>query len=124
MRFSSEEITMSDARRLYTVSQDEIENNETILESIDGYIVIQARRLIYRLHTSSYGDVSEIEVDELAQRARIKLWHMLNRGLIHRPYPYVRRIIYSEFIDMKRQQKPALPLIIDDEGGCQAQAVV
>jgi len=123
MRFSSEEITMSDARRLYTVSQDEIETNETILESIDGYIVIQARRLIYRLHTSSYGDVSEIEVDELAQRARIKLWHMLNRGLIHRPYPYVRRIIYSEFIDMKRQQKPALPLIIDDEGGCQAQAV-
>ena|SRR5436190_22040862 len=114
---------MKDALRSYPVSQDEIEANETILESIDGYIVIQARRLIYRLHTSSYEDASDVEVDELAQRARIKLWHMLNKGLIHRPYPYVRRIIYSEFIDMKRQQKPVLPLIIDDEGGCQLQAV-
>jgi DNA-directed RNA polymerase specialized sigma24 family protein len=114
---------MNDALRSYPAGQDEIETNEKILESIDGYIVIQARRLIYRVHTSNYREASDLEVDELAQRARIKLWHMLNKGMIHRPYPYVRRIIYSEFIDMKRQQKPVQPLILDDEGGCQSLAI-
>ncbi len=110
-------------QRAYAIRPAEAETDEMVLEAIDGYIVIQAKKLVYRLHPPMYGDVSDLEADELAQRARIKFWHTLQKGMIHRPYPYVKRVIYSEFIDMRRQQKPVLPFIIDDDGGCRSQII-
>jgi RNA polymerase sigma factor (sigma-70 family) len=109
---------MSDDRQ--QANQLKIGIDETMLESLDRYIVMQAKKLLYRSHASSYRYI-DLEVDELAQRVRIKLWNMLKKGPIHRPYPYVRRIIYSEFIDIKRQRKPLLSLNIEEEGDHQPQ---
>jgi len=90
------------------------ERNETILREIDGYILTQAGRLMQLYMGKGHMAIDKLEIDELAQRNRIKLWKMLEKIEILHLYPYVRRIVYSEFIDMKRQQKQTLPLPIDE----------
>lgn len=90
------------------------EASETILENIDGYIITQAKKLMC-WHLVAGKELDHLEVDELIQRVRIKFWKALEKGQVFRPYSYVRSIIYSEFIDMKRQQKPLFPLPTDEE---------
>jgi hypothetical protein len=90
------------------------ETSEAILENIDGYIITQAKKLMC-WHLVARKELDHLEVDELIQRVRIKFWKALEKGQVFRPYSYVRSIIYSEFIDMKRQQKPLFPLPTDEE---------
>ena len=91
------------------------QTNEMILAEVEGYIVVQVKKLLYGQQNFKYEDLHNFEVDELAQRVRIKFWKTLEKGLVSHPYSYVKRIVYSEFIDMKRQQKRTLALPIDDE---------
>jgi DNA-directed RNA polymerase specialized sigma24 family protein len=91
------------------------ERSEAILREIDGYVVVQAHRLIDLHMRRRYERADILDVDELAQRSRIKLWKTLekNNDIVHL-YSYVRHIVYSEFIDMQRQQKHFLPLFIEE----------
>jgi len=82
------------------------ERNETILQAVDSYLVFQANKLMKLYVGHEYRMAYALDVDELTQRARIKLWKILEKKEITHLYIYVRRIVYSEFIDMKRQQKP------------------
>ncbi len=81
------------------------ESSETILRAIDSYLVFQANKLMHLYAGRKYGLDDAMEVDELIQRSRIKLWRILEKKEIVHLYTYVRRVVYSEFIDMKRQQK-------------------
>jgi DNA-directed RNA polymerase specialized sigma24 family protein len=91
------------------------EQCEAILTDIDEYVIGQSYKLMYLYVSSEYRTPDQLEVDELAQRVRIKLWKMLEKDQIHHPYSYVKRIVYSEFIDMKRQQKRLLCLPIEED---------
>jgi hypothetical protein len=93
------------------------EENEAILEDVDGFITVQAKKLMGWHLIAGHGELDALEVDELIQRVRIKLWKMLEKGPIQHPYSYARRIVYSEFIDMKRQQKQLLPLPDEEKEG-------
>lgn len=90
------------------------ESNELILQNIDGFILTQAAKLIQLYLSKERAAIDKLSIDELAQRARIKLWRTLEKNTILHLYPYVRRIVYSEFIDMKRQEKQTLPLPVDE----------
>jgi len=51
------------------------------------------------------------------QLVRVKLWHALEKKEITYPKAYIRRIVYSEIVDMTRRQKwPVQPLPEDEEG--------
>ncbi len=91
------------------------EGSETILRTIDSYLVVQASKLMHLYTGYKYGAGDTLEVDELIQRVRIKLWRILEKKEISNLYPYVRRTVYNEFIDMKRQQKPVWPLSEESE---------
>jgi DNA-directed RNA polymerase specialized sigma24 family protein len=91
------------------------ERSETILQTIDSYLVVQASKLMNLYTRQQYGLGDTLEVDELTQRVRIKLWKILEKKEISNLYPYVRRTVYNEFIDMKRQQKPVWPLSEESE---------
>ncbi|MBA2395826.1 MAG: sigma-70 family RNA polymerase sigma factor [Ktedonobacteraceae bacterium] len=93
------------------------DTNEAILEDVDGFIIVQARKLMGWHLIAGHAELDTLEVDELIQRVRIKLWKMLEKGPILHPYSYARRIVYSEFIDMKRQQKQLLPLPDEENDG-------
>lgn len=90
-------------------------SNEALLEHVDGYIVAQTQKLMRWYLVSSSHTLDSLEIDELAQRVRIKFWKSLEKGIIFRPYSYIKRVIFSEFIDMKRQQKLLLPLPVNEE---------
>ena len=89
--------------------------NEMVLADVDGYIVTLVKKLLYGQQSSRHEDFDDLEVDELTQRVRIKFWKTLEKGLVLHPYSYVKRVVYSEFIDMKRQQKRTVALPIDEE---------
>src|SRR5947199_6526549 len=85
-----------------------------ILERYDDYILALAHEQ-YPRHIAS-PEVLDLEIQELAQRSRIKLWRALQKRHITHLKPYIRLIVRSESIDMVRSYKPYLPLPIDEDG--------
>jgi len=88
---------------------------EAILRRLDGYIISQVHRLGRCYSRDIHPAVLDLELDEIIQRVRIKLWQALEKRDIRYPYAYIKLIIQSEFIDMKRRQKPYLSVSIDEE---------
>ncbi len=62
-------------------------------------------------------DVRDLEIDELAQQIRIKLWHayMKKRAIVH-PKAYIYITAYTLAIDMLRRHKQTVPLAVDEYG--------
>ena len=89
---------------------------EEILESYDSYIVALSMEWICQHATGVHPALLDLEIDELAQKARIKFWQVLKEKEIHYPKAYVKHIVHSEFIDMMRRHKPNVPLSEDEEG--------
>ncbi len=85
-----------------------------ILRQNDNYILTLAREKVPRHIASS--EVLDLEIQELAQRARIKLWRALQKRNITHLKAYIRCIVHSESIDMIRSSKSELPLPLDEEG--------
>lgn len=88
---------------------------EAVLERLDGYIVSQVHRLGGYYSRDMHPAVLDLELDEIVQRVRIKLWQALEKRDIHYPYAYIKLIIQSEFIDMTRRQKPSLSVSIEED---------
>ncbi len=88
---------------------------EVTLRRVDGYIVSQVHRLGRYYSRDIHPAVLDLELDEIIQRVRIKLWQALEKRDIRYPYAYIKLIIQSEFIDMTRRQKHYLSLSIDEE---------
>lgn len=90
---------------------------EEVLMQYDSFIVAVVREHIGLDPTLIRAAVRDLEIDELAQLVRIKLWHALERKEIMYPKAYIRRIVYSEIVDMtRRQRRPVQPLPEDEEG--------
>lgn len=87
---------------------------EDILKEFDEYILTLARKNVFRQAVSP--ELRDIEVDELAQRVRIKLWHKLQRERVMSIKSYIRHIISSETIDMFRLKRAIFPLFLDADG--------
>jgi DNA-directed RNA polymerase specialized sigma24 family protein len=87
---------------------------DEMLEQHDTYIRILARQKVPRTILPS--EVVDLEIDDLAQRARIKLWHTSLEKSITNPKAYIQCIVHSESVDMLRRHKPILPLPIDEDG--------
>ena len=87
---------------------------DDILEYYDDFIRMLARQNIP--HTITSADVIDLDIDELAQITRFKLWLALQKQDIRHMKAYIRRIVYNEAINMVRQYKPVEPLITSDEG--------
>ena len=90
---------------------------EEILVQYDGFIVAVVREHVALDPTLIRPAVRDLEIDELVQLVRVKLWHALEKKEITYPKAYIRRIVYSEIVDMTRRQKwPVQPLPEDEEG--------
>lgn len=72
-----------------------------ILEELDRRIVALARKRVPR-YAVRPGE-QDLEIDELAQQTRIKLWLALEKGGIANPTGYAGSIAYTEAIDMLRR---------------------
>jgi DNA-directed RNA polymerase specialized sigma24 family protein len=88
---------------------------EVTLIRLDGYIVSQVHRLGRYYYRNIHPGVLDLELDEVIQRVRIKLWQALEKRDIRHPCAYIKLIIQSEFIDMTRRQKSDLSLSKEEE---------
>ena len=91
---------------------------DALLEQYDPFIISQAREVMLQNCHVARASVLDLEIDELAQRVRIKFWQVLKGRQIEYSKAYIKRIVHSEFIDMLRRNKPqrSLPLPVDEEG--------
>jgi DNA-directed RNA polymerase specialized sigma24 family protein len=93
-----------------------ISREEQLLLENDEYIVSLARKKVPRdrTHPESVTD----DIDELAQRIRIKLWLISLKQDITAVRAYIRQVAATVSVDMVREQKPALALPVNEEGEC------
>jgi RNA polymerase sigma factor (sigma-70 family) len=90
---------------------------EDVLAQYDSFIVALVREHVCQDPTLVRAAVRDLEIDELAQLVRIKLWHALEEKEITYPKAYIRRIVHSEVVDMARRQKKPLQELPEDEEG-------
>ena len=60
-------------------------------------------------------EVLDMEIDELVQTTRIKLWHVIEKQPITNPNALIMRIVHSVIVDMVRRYKPSYPLLMDGD---------
>ena len=93
------------------ITSDEI--NE-ILVQYDGFIQCLAQRSIPR-NIVSVAEI-DMEIDDLAQNTRFKLWMALQKRDINNVKIYIRGIMRNEVVTMVRQHEPTTQLVTNDEG--------
>src|SRR5882724_422486 len=107
---------MSKLNNAGTTSSHDI---NTVLEELDTYIqMLASKNLPYQLSSPATRD---LDVAELAQQIRIKLWQALEKERvslerIQNAKAYVYTIARHEAINMLRAHKNTLPLPTDDDG--------
>ncbi|HEX9132476.1 MAG TPA: hypothetical protein VF844_09295 [Ktedonobacteraceae bacterium] len=88
--------------------------DEEFLVEYDAYIRTQVWKAIPRgLFTKVAFD---LEVDELVQAIRIKLWDAHRKRTISNPRAYIRKIAYTTAIDMVRRYRSSASLPTDADG--------
>lgn len=87
---------------------------DEILEQHDAYIVGIARKNVPR--NLVHPDVLKDEIEENAQRVRVKYWRESQRQHIRNPRAYMRRVAYTETMDLIHDLKLSLPLSTDHDG--------
>jgi RNA polymerase sigma factor (sigma-70 family) len=95
-------------------SNNNINEINEILERTNNYIVRLARQNLPRATSSK--ETLEMDIDDLAQDIRIKLWHALERIQIIRLHAYIRSIAQTGAIDKIRRYRATAPLPLDDDG--------
>lgn len=89
---------------------------EETLVRLDPYIVASVERMARYSSNIARPEVLDLEIDEIAQRVRIKFWGALKEKPIAHPMAYIRTIVNNEFNDIPRKRKPPLPLPTDEDG--------
>ncbi len=87
---------------------------EAILVELDPYIVTLVGRLARSL--PSLVRTGTDDLDEIAQRVRIKYWRALECRPIEHHKAYIRSIVMHEIAEMARKRKPTLPLLYNEDG--------
>lgn len=96
--------------------QDADPDPEETLVRYNPYIVALVERIARRSPNLVRPEVFDLEVDEIAQRVRIKFWHALSVKHIEHYKAYIKSIVRNEFNDLSRKRKPPLPLLTDEDG--------
>ncbi len=75
---------------------------EAILRRLDGYIISQVHRLGRCYSRDIHLAMLDLELDEIIQRVRIKLWQALEKRDIRYPYAYIKLIS----LDLSKRNDP------------------
>ena len=87
---------------------------DKVLEDFDGYIRSLVGRKMPRAVVRR--EMLDMEVEEIVQNTRIKLWQAIQRREIINLKAYVRCIVHTECVNIVRGYKPTFPLPLNEEG--------
>jgi DNA-directed RNA polymerase specialized sigma24 family protein len=90
-----------------------LDGANAFLEQFDPYIRKLVRRKVPRnvIPTPHIED----EIDEIAQKTRIKLWRAFEKGPINNPKAYINTTVYTEVVDMVRRYRQTSPFPVNDD---------
>ena len=89
-------------------------SDNDFLAEHDSFIQAEARKVFpTRLF---HKDLYELEVTELTQIIRIKLWKAYQKRTIKNPRAYIRMIAYTSAVDMVRHHRPEISLFAELTG--------
>jgi RNA polymerase sigma factor (sigma-70 family) len=93
---------------------------DRLLREYDAYIFDVVSEKARRLGSSNANPevLDFLEIDEIVQHVRIKLWNILHRSTIESPKGYITAMVENQIRDLMRQRKSKrpLPLLMDEEG--------
>ncbi|HEY6541974.1 MAG TPA: hypothetical protein VIZ18_13610 [Ktedonobacteraceae bacterium] len=104
------------SEHLWVTPEDSDSTPDEILAQYDQYIVALVRQRALRSTNFARPGLFDLEVDEMAQRVRIKFWQALAVKRIEYPKAYLKRMVCNEFNDLSRKRQQPLPLFTDDDG--------
>ena len=107
---------MSTLRQCDAAQHEDRASIEEILERFDSYIALQVKELVRQNPHIAHQAVLDLEIDDLIQKVRIKLWRALKEKDIAYPKSYIWRIVRNKFVDMIRRMKPLYALAVDQDG--------
>ncbi len=88
-------------------------DNEFLVEH-DAYVRVAARNAIKPGLFSE--DMLPLEIDELSQTIRVKLWKSYQKHSITNPKAYIQMIAHTTAVDIVRRHRPTLSLSTDENG--------
>ena len=96
------------------------------LEEFDAYIIKQGEAFGRMYSYIAHPEVLDLEVKEIIQHVRIKLWEKLQQEhTINHHKSYIKTMIRNAFIDASRRQKKfAASLIIDEYGEIEGRVLI
>jgi DNA-directed RNA polymerase specialized sigma24 family protein len=98
-----------------TMDRDQLDSTsdcEHLLVELDPYIQFSAWKALRAVSTK----VPDMEIDELIQRIRIKLWQAMRRRAVQSPQAYIRAIAHNEVLQMLRGHRSISPLPLSADG--------
>jgi DNA-directed RNA polymerase specialized sigma24 family protein len=96
------------------ISAEDSDPEDEIIGQHDAYIRAVAHQKMPRHIIPP--ETLDMEIDDLVQNIRIKLWFALQRSEISNPRAYIRRIAETTAMDIVRRYRLLLPLPVDDDG--------
>lgn len=99
-----------------TLAQNYLPDANEFLEEQDSYIRSLARKYIAYRRKTIHPDALDMEMDDLAQQTRIKVWLAWCKQPLTNPRAYINRVSHNESVTMIRRDKPAGTLPVDDDG--------
>ncbi len=84
------------------------------LQSYDSYIRFLAKK--YMPRSTTLPGEPDLEIDDLAQNIRVKLWLAMKKGEITNVRAYLRSIAYTQAVDIARRHKRVHRLSFDQDG--------
>ena len=100
-----------------TTTYDTKEKLTIVLEQLDPYIIMQGEAFGYTHSQFAHPAILDLEIKEVIQHVRIKLWEKLqDQHSITHYKTYIKSMVRNAFIDEMRKKKRFLPLLTDEYG--------
>ena len=104
-------------QNISATTNDTIHDLTALLEQLDPYIIMQGEAFGRTHPHFAHPAILDLEIKEVIQRVRIKLWEKLQAQHPITSYKtYIKTMIHHAFIDEMRKKKHFLPLLTDEYG--------
>ena len=87
-----------------------------LVTQLDEYIVMRVTQEMIHNPAFAHSPTLGLEIDDVAQQIRIKLWHVAQKQVLRSPKAYIDRMVTTTLIDLFRSREPTLRLFVDEEG--------
>lgn len=87
-----------------------------LVTQLDEYIILRVTQEMIHNPAFAHSPTLGLEIDDVVQQIRIKLWHVAQKQVLRSPRAYIGRMVTTTLIDLFRSRESTLRLFVDEEG--------